>query len=113
MFGNFHGVSVFIMASIKQYIVHCHTITHRHIYIMHARLLSRILLFRDPMDYSPPGSSVHGISQARILEWVAILSSGGSTRSRDRTRVSCTSCIGRWILLPPCHLAKKFVRVFP
>ena len=34
-------------------------------------------------DYSPPGSSVHGISQARILEWVAIPFSGGSSPSRD------------------------------
>ena len=33
---------------------------------------SRVRLFCDPLDYSPPGSSVYGISQARILEWVAI-----------------------------------------
>ena len=45
----------------------------------------------DPMDWSPPGSSVHGISQARILKWVAISSSRGSSRPRDRTCVSCTS----------------------
>ena len=38
---------------------------------------------RDPMDCSPPGSSVHGIFQARILEWVAISFSRGSSRSRD------------------------------
>ena len=38
----------------------------------------------DPMDCSPPGSSVHGISQARILEWVAISFSRGSSRPRDR-----------------------------
>ena len=37
----------------------------------------------DPMDCSPPGSSVHGISQARILEWVAVPSSSGSSRPRD------------------------------
>ena len=41
-----------------------------------------------PHDYSPPGSSVHGISQARILEWVAI-SFPGSSQSRDQTQVSC------------------------
>ena len=52
----------------------------------------------NPMDCSPPGSSVHGISQARILEWVAISSSRGSSWPRDRTHVSCVSCIGRWIL---------------
>ena len=48
-----------------------------------------------PMDCSPPGSSVHGIILARILEWVTISSSRGSSQSRDGTRVSCT---GRWIL---------------
>ena len=45
----------------------------------------------DPMDYSPPGSSVHGIFQARILEWVAIPFSRGSSWPRDRTRVSCNA----------------------
>ena len=43
----------------------------------------------DPMDCGPPGSSVHGMLQARILEWVAILFSRGSSRPRDRTWVSC------------------------
>ena len=37
----------------------------------------------DPMDCSPPGSSVHGILQARILEWVAISISRGSSQLRD------------------------------
>ena len=41
------------------------------------------------VDYSPPGSSVHGISQARILESVAISFSKGSSRLRDWTRISC------------------------
>ena len=49
----------------------------------------------DPVDCSPPGSSIHGILQARILEWVAISFSRGSSRPRDGTHVSC---IGRWIL---------------
>ena len=43
----------------------------------------------DPVDCSPPGSSVHGILQTRILEWVAISFSRGSSQPRDRTRVSC------------------------
>ena len=43
----------------------------------------------DPMDCSPPGSSVHGILQARILEWVAIPFSRGSSQPRDGTQVSC------------------------
>ena len=42
----------------------------------------------DPMDCSLPGSSFHGILQARILEWVAISFSRGSSRSRDRIQVS-------------------------
>ena len=46
-----------------------------------------------PMDCSPPGSSVHGILQARILDWVAMPSSRRSSRPRVRTRVSCVSCL--------------------
>ena len=42
----------------------------------------------DPMDHSLPGSSVHGILQARILEWVAMPSSRGSSQPRDQTQVS-------------------------
>ena len=49
----------------------------------------------DPMDYSPPGSSVHGISQARVLGWVAIFFFRGSSRPRDWI---CVFCIGRQIL---------------
>ena len=49
----------------------------------------------NPMDYSPPGSSVLGISQARILEWIAIPFSRGSSQARVR---ACVSCIGRQIL---------------
>ena len=55
------------------------------------------------MDCSPPGSSVHGIFQARILEWVAIFSSRGSSWARDQTRVFYVSCIGRRVLYPLCH----------
>ena len=47
----------------------------------------------DPMDCSLPGSSIHGIFQARILEWVAISFSRRSSRPRDSTRISRT--IGR------------------
>ena len=52
----------------------------------------------DPRDGSPPVSSIHGIFQEGILEWVAISSSRASSRPRDQIRVSCVSCIGRWIL---------------
>ena len=64
----------------------------------------------DFLDCSPQGSFIHGIFQARILEWFAISSSGGSSRPRDWTSISCVSCIGRWILYrwaireaPPSH----------
>ena len=50
------------------------------------------------MDCSLLGFSLHGIFQARILEWVAISSSAGSSQPRDWTHISCISCIGRWIL---------------
>ena len=50
------------------------------------------------IDCRLPGSSVHGILQARILKWVAIASSQGSSWPRDQTHISCGSCIGRRIL---------------
>ena len=58
------------------------------------------------MDYSLPGSSVHGILQARILEWIAISSSRGifpqgrsnpGIKPRDQTHVSCVSCTSSWV----------------
>ena len=45
----------------------------------------------NPMDYSPPGSSVHGIVQAGIPQWVAMPSSRGSSRLREETEVSCVA----------------------
>ena len=62
---------------------------------VHAKFLQLYLAFWDPMDYSQPGSSVCGTFQSNILEWVAISFSWGSSRTRDRTHVSC---IGRQIL---------------
>ena len=53
-----------------------------------AQLLSSVWLCH-PMDCSPPGSSVHGFSQARILKWVAIPFSRGSPRLRNQTCISC------------------------
>ena len=53
-----------------------------------AKLLQPCSTVCDPMDHSLPGSSVHGILQARILEWVAMPFSRGSSQPRDWTRVS-------------------------
>ena len=62
--------------------------------------LSHVWLFCNPMDCSPPGTSVHGILQARILEWVAIPFSRGSSPPRDWTWVSWNSCIaGRFFTI--------------
>ena len=58
-------------------------------------LPSGVWFFFNPMDCSLPGFSVHGISQARMLEWVVLSSSRRSSRPRDRTHVSC---IGRQIV---------------
>ena len=55
------------------------------------------------MDCSLPGSSVHEVFQARILEWVAVSSSRGSSPPRDGD-ISCISSIGRRILYHFCHL---------
>ena len=59
---------------------------------------SHVRLFATPSDCSPPGSSIYGILQARILEWVAISFSKGSSQPRDRTHISFVSCIGRRVL---------------
>ena len=59
------------------------------------------LTLYNPMNYSPPGSSVYGIFLAGILEQVAISSSRGPSQPRDGTLVSCISCIaGRFFELP-------------
>ena len=61
----------------------------------------------EPMDCSPPGSSVHGISQARILEWVAISFSRASFRPRGWTRISYVYLhwqVGSWTLALPISL---------
>ena len=58
-----------------------------------AQSLQCCLPLGNAMDCSPSGFSVHGISQARILEWVAIFFSRGSSQCRDRTHASCVSCI--------------------
>ena len=69
----------------------------------------------DPVDHSPPGYSVNEILQARFLEWVVMPSSRGSSWPRDRTHISCISCIGKQVLYhcttweaPNCHYNHHF-----
>ena len=65
---------------------------------VHAHWLRSCPTLCNPMDCSPPGSSVCGILQARILEWVAIPTSRVSSKCRDQTHISCVSCIGTQVL---------------
>ena len=58
-------------------------------YCKHAKLLQLCLNLSYHMSYSPLGSSVHGILQAKTLEWVAMPFSRESSPARDRTHVSC------------------------
>ena len=72
---------------------------------MHAKSIQSCPTLCDCMDYSLPGSSVHGILQAWILEWVVIPSSRESSQCKNQTCVSCISCTGRWILYHQDSLA--------
>ena len=69
-------------------ILYTHTHTHIiiHMCVFSCSAVSNLL---DPMDCNMPGSFVRGMFQARILGWVAIFLSSGSSRPTDRTRVSC------------------------
>ena len=55
----------------------------------------------DPIDYSLPGSSIHGIFQARFLEWVAISYFRESCWPRDQTHISCVALVGRFFITGP------------
>ena len=61
--------------------------------------LSRVQPFATPINCSPPGSSVRGISQARTLAWAATSFSRGSSRPRDRTHICCL--VGRFLTTEP------------
>ena len=60
---------------------------HTHIY--GSLVAKSCLTLLDPVDCSPPVSSVHGVSQARTLEWITVSFSRGSSRPRDQTHVFC------------------------
>ena len=63
-----------------------------------AKSLESCLTLCNPMHCCLPGSSVHGVLQARILAWLVLSFSRESSQPRDRTQVSYISCIGRWVL---------------
>ena len=76
---------------------------------MHAQSLQLCLTLCNPMDCSPLGSSVHGILQARLLGWVAMPSSRGSSAPRHWTHVSYVSYVVRWVLYLWCHLGSPSI----
>ena len=65
---------------------------------VHRKSLQSCSTLCDLMDCSPPGSSIRGIPQASVLEWVAMPSSRGSSRLRNQTHISNISCIDKWVL---------------
>ena len=90
---------------------------------MRAKLLQSCLTLCNPMDCSPPGSSVRGILQARILGWVLMPSSRASSQPRDRTCISCSSCTAggfftteplgkpQWMLVTDGHYPSQVIKV--
>ena len=66
----------------------------------------------DLMNFNPPGSSVHGISQARILEWVAISSSRGFSPPRDQTHISCIFVHWQEDSLPLSHMGSPWYHIY-
>ena len=92
-----------ISRSFGEEIIHQRTISNM------CAIIQSYMIICDPMNCAPPGSSVHGISQARILEWVAISSSRGSSQPRNQTCVSCVSCVGRQIIYHQHHMSNTYV----
>ena len=76
---------------------------------MHAQLWPTLC---NPMDYSLLGSSVHGVSQAGILEWAATSFSRGPSLPRDWTGIPCISCAGRQMLYLCVYLIRKGLHPF-
>ena len=72
-------------------------------YLVHAQ---PCLTHCDPMDCSPPGASVHGISQARILEWVGISASRGASRARESTSPASPALAGG------CFITRTALQVY-
>ena len=93
----------FLWSSVVKSLYWTFQITH---YVWMLSRLSHVWLF---VTLWTVDSSVHGILQARTLEWVAMPSSRGSSGPRDWTRVSYISCICRWLLYHYCQLGSPFI----
>ena len=79
---KYFNVSPILIAALKKII---------HLLCMHTASFQLCLILCDPIDWHLPDSSVHGILQARILEWIAMTSSRGSSRPKDQIHVSHVS----------------------
>ena len=82
----------FVQEQALQYRASGHSVSH----VLCAQTLQSCRTFCDAMDLNPPGSSVHGILQARILEWIGTPPFRASSQPRSQTFVSYVSCRGRW-----------------
>ena len=80
---------------------------------MHVQLLQSCSTLCNPLDCSPPGSSVHGTLQARVLEWAAVPSSRGPSRPRHWTRMSSVLHVGRRALYHQCPPPLFLTRALP
>ena len=85
--------------------------TCMYVFVVVVQSLSHVQLFCDPTDCSKPGSSVHGILQARILDWVAISYSGGSSQPRGWTCVS-PALAGRFFSTEPSGKPHVYVYIY-
>ena len=81
-----------------------------HCACVHSQSFQSCLTLCDPTDWSLAGTSVQAILQARILEWVAMPSSRGSSPARDQTQLSCVFCIaGRFFIAEPSEKPDHFI----
>ena len=90
---HFPDISVFNPFNFQPICIFAYLFTQHKLDCLYAKLLQSCLTLCDLMDCSPPCFSVHGVLQARILEWVAMPFSRGSSQPRDQTHVSCIYCI--------------------
>ena len=81
-----YGIAIFVTIIITTIVIYSTIIIYWKVKVL---VTQSCPTFHDFMDYSPPGSHMHGILQAGILEWIAIPFSWGSSWPRDQTCVSC------------------------
>ena len=89
--GNNH-FSVFVLFSPESLFLHCYRLKLGYLHVLCCLVTQSCPTLWDPMDYSPPASSVHGDSPARTLVWVAMPFSRESSKPKDQTQVSHIAC---------------------